>query len=112
MRYLFYKVFVVVLMLAAAATSQIKNQREALILNDLGITQFKKSEYAEALSSLNRAIELYPTAPAFHSNLGHVYRELEDLARSEIAFRKSNEIQPDNAITLNQLGVVLMEANV
>ena len=49
MRYLIYKVFVVVFTLAAVTFSQTSIERQAIILNDQGVTQFEKGELQEAI---------------------------------------------------------------
>ena len=111
MLYLLLRVFIIVFALTAATYSQRQtvNERLASTLNNEGVTLFAKGEPDEAIKSINRAIELFPTSPVFYRNLGIVYREQKDLTRSEAAFRQAIALKPDHAITHNQLGAVLLD---
>ena len=60
MKYLIYKVFVVVFTLAGAAFSQSGIEQQAIILNDQGVSQFEKGKFQEAIRSFDRAIQLSP----------------------------------------------------
>jgi len=81
MLYLLLRVFIIVFALTAATYSQTQtvNERLASTLNNEGVTHFAKGEHEEAIKSINRAIELFPTSPVFYRNLGIVYRDLKDL---------------------------------
>ncbi|MEP7147493.1 MAG: tetratricopeptide repeat protein [Acidobacteriota bacterium] len=99
-------------MLIAAVYSQTDNEREGIILNNQGVAQFQKGDYQEALKTLNRSAELFPTNAVIHRNLGHLYwKKLNDLARAETTFRNAIRLAPDFALTYNELGVMLMAAN-
>jgi Flp pilus assembly protein TadD len=110
MLYLFQRVFVVVFMLAAAAYSQSENNRVGITLNNEGVAQFQKGEYSEALKSLNRSAELFPTNPIVHRNLSRVYRELKDLDRAETEIINAIRLSANHAVSYNQLGVIRLEA--
>lgn len=110
MSYLFQRAFVVILTLAAFTFAQSESERQATIFNDQGVSQFQKGLHQAAIKSFNQALAADPKRWAAHLNLGHAHRAMNDLASSEAAFRKAIELRPDHAITYNQLGIVLMEA--
>ncbi len=112
MLYLFPRVFVVMFVVTVAIYSQTDSEREAIALNNQGVAQCHKGEIEEALKSLSRSAELFPTNAVVYRNLGHLYwKRLNDPSRAETAFKNAIRLAPDFALTYNELGIMLMDAN-
>jgi Flp pilus assembly protein TadD len=71
----------------------------------LGNTQFKKGNYAEAASALEKYLELQPNDARAHASLGLVYGQLGMADKSEAEFRNSLTIDgnADSAFGLAKL---------
>ena len=93
MLYLLQKVVAAIFILTAAVYSQPDNERQGIILNNQGVTQFQNGEAQEALKSFNRSAEIFPTNAIVHRNLGYLYRDLNDFNGAEAAFRNAIQIR-------------------
>lgn len=76
------------------------------------ISRFR-GDYADAITYLNKAIELNPNRPNQYSNynaLGIVYQTIEDYPKAIETFKKSLEIKPHSFYALNSLGLTYKRA--
>ena len=76
-------------------------------LHCMGLIAFQRGQYDLAEQRIIKAIAINPTTPAFHCNLGQVYRKqgrLEDAIR---CYRRAIELQPDYTEAYNHLGSTL-----
>lgn len=61
-----------------------------------GTAAYKKRNFDEALAKYGEAAELDPTDMVFHLNIGAVYFEMKDYAKSIEACTKASEVAVDN----------------
>ena len=97
-----------------------KKQRrdEALRLNELGVQQFKRGEYREALNNFEQALVIFKEIGERKSeggtlnNIGLVYSSLGEYPKAlnyyqqSLAIRKQVDDKSGEGITLNNIGAV------
>ena len=64
-------------------------------LHLFGLVLGEQDRHAEAVSHIERALELRPDAAPFHHNLGGIYRRLGRTADAVEAFRRAVALKPD-----------------
>jgi tetratricopeptide (TPR) repeat protein len=79
-----------------------------------GIGYSNKKQYTQAIKSINRAIDNQPESDkailgAMYSTLGDIYNSLKEYARSDEAFEKALELEPNDASVLNNYSYYLSE---
>lgn len=79
-----------------------------------GIGHSNKREYPAAIKALNRAIDMQPETDkvilgAMYSMLGDIYNSIKEYAKSDEAFDKALEIEPNDASVLNNYSYFLSE---
>jgi Flp pilus assembly protein TadD len=80
----------------------------------LGRTKFNENDFAGAVSSFERALNLRPKYVEAENNLGLAWRELNDLDKAKAAFQNSIGWQgdvPTDAQPLLNLGTLLADQN-
>src|SRR5436190_666546 len=75
-------------------------------LHFLGIVMHQTGRNDLAVHYFSRAIDLNEKEPAFHSNLGTVYRALGQLENAMICFKRAVELNPDFAEAYCSLGTL------
>ena len=65
--------------------------------------------HVDAIAEYEAAIQLAPSEPRLHEELGTEYRTIGKMPEAEEAFRKELEIDPDNVVAQYKLGVLLTE---
>jgi tetratricopeptide (TPR) repeat protein len=76
----------------------------ALAHNELGLALEAKADYAGAVNSFNRAIEIYPRFSEAMCNLGGAYIAQGDTADAERVLRASLAINPQNYAVFTNMG--------
>lgn len=80
----------------------------------LGRTKFNESNFAESISSLERALALHPKYVEAENNLGLAWRELNNIEKARAAFQLAIEWQGDlpvDAQPFLNLGALLADQN-
>src|ERR1041385_4196213 len=72
-------------------------------------TLFRSGRMAEAITALQRAVELKPGFSEAHYNLGAVYRVLGNADAALAAYRRAAELKPGFAAAHADIGSVLRE---
>jgi protein O-mannosyl-transferase len=78
-------------------------------LNNLGIIFLDKGQLDEAISKLQRAIDLRPENGPAHDNLAKALLQKGRLAEAMVHYRKFLEIEPGNVEARNTLGTALIQ---
>jgi predicted Zn-dependent protease len=73
------------------------------------LAALKLGRHEEALSALQRVVQLRPEEPAYLLTLGATWLTKPDLAEAEQAFRRLLKLQPENAQGQLHLGYVLLK---
>lgn len=81
------------------------NPRNFKLWMELGIVQVQLNRYEEAISSLNRALELIDWDPDLWNYLGVAYGNKGDLYRAKEIYEKGLTLAPDYAVLLTNLGL-------
>ena len=79
--------------------------------NLLGIIQTNQQDYAGAIASLQKALQLNPRSTKTHNNLGNVYLAQQQTGPAEQEFRAVLHLDPANSEANYNLGVLLMMKN-
>ena len=61
----------------------------------LGLVRSEQDRDDEAVSFIERAIQLSPNTSAFHHNIAGIYRRMGELKAAEAEFRRAIELKPD-----------------
>ncbi|HEX3726118.1 MAG TPA: tetratricopeptide repeat protein [Pirellulales bacterium] len=83
------------------------NPRDAATRHLLGLVAFQQGRFEVAAHELSQAIRLDGAQPAFHANLGEVYRALGQLGDARACYEQALRIRPDMAEAHNNLGTLL-----
>ena len=75
----------------------------------LAQTNAESEHHEDAVAEYLAAIQLAPTQPGLHEELGSEYRILVKIPEAEAAFRRELEINPDNVTAEYKLGVIAVE---
>jgi protein O-GlcNAc transferase len=73
----------------------------------LGVFAAEKQQYPIAIERINRAIDLSPNAPLFHTNLGKALQQEGRLAEAVAAHQRALQIDPHYADAYSNLGNTL-----
>jgi tetratricopeptide (TPR) repeat protein len=76
--------------------------------NLLGIIQTNLQDYAGAIASLQRALQLNPRSTRTHNNLGNIYLAQQQAEPAEKEFQAVLRLDPANSEANYNLGVLLM----
>jgi Flp pilus assembly protein TadD len=82
------------------------NRREAMKLNNLGVTSFHNGHLEIARDQFLEAVKRDDTFAECYNNLGLVYTELGEEAKAAAAFLKAIKLNPDLHAAYNNLGYV------
>jgi len=98
---------------ALAAVQKVleKSPEDPNALFYLGLVYVGKKMYAEAVVPLTRVTELTPAFPGAYLELGVCHRALGDPPKALELYDKSLQLDPDNALSLYNSGLILFEAN-
>lgn len=92
-----------------SAEAERQNTSNALLANaliPLGERQYRTSDYAGALATYNRALELDPQNPAINQRLGYVYTQIGNLDQAEHHYQQALERERNFAPALAGQGYV------
>jgi tetratricopeptide (TPR) repeat protein len=87
----------------------IPNQANALHM--LGLTEFAKNNFSEAVNLISQAKQLSPESDLINFNLGNALRACGKIKEASTAYRKALDIQPSNLEALKNLGNTYKELN-
>jgi tetratricopeptide (TPR) repeat protein len=76
-------------------------------LNLMGVVCNRRNQSQEAVTYLNRALQVNANDPETHNNLGLAFKDLHKFREARWAFEASLELNPKQPQTLNNLGNVL-----
>jgi len=82
--------------------------RRSDALQLLGIIAWREKRHQDALDLIGRAIEINPSQPQFHGNLGLVLVDMGKLDEAIAAFTRSLMLRPKSAKTHNDVGNALV----
>ena len=85
------------------------DEKNFYALNFCGCIQRIKKNYEEGVSLLGRALELQPSNPNAHYNLGNIYKDLERWVEAIKCYESTLSIQSEYPEALNNLGICLMQ---
>ena len=88
----FVKYLTIIILLSSALAVSAQNDEKAI---RKGNRQYKKANYAEAISKYKEVIELSPNNTKAHFNLGDAYYGLQQYDSAYAAFEKVVEMSPD-----------------
>lgn len=74
-----------------------RDPKNADALHMLGVLASQRGEQEQALGYLGRAVELNPTPPFYHNNLGNVLHELCRLDDALLCYEQALRLDPDYA---------------
>lgn len=77
----------------------------------LGVIFVKKEDYAAAVKSMNRAIEMAPTRAEYIFHLGATYEKMKEYEKCVAAMRKVLEINPNHGDALNYIAYLYSVQN-
>lgn len=80
--------------------------RDGDLLHDRAVCIFQLGRKKEALEQLDAAVELEPDNPYRYASRAWIRAALKDVDGAIADYRKALEIDPDDAITLNNLGLL------
>lgn len=84
---------------------EISTGNKDIYWNRLGIFYYNQKKYKEAIKYYRKAIKIQPKAVYFE-NTGNAYIDAGDFENAEENFSKAHEIEPNNYIHLENLGLV------
>jgi tetratricopeptide (TPR) repeat protein len=85
--------------------------RQANALHMLGLAEFHKNNFSEAVALISQAKELSPENYLIYFNLGNALRACGRIEEASNAYRKAVLIQPSNLEALKNLGNTYKELN-
>ena len=83
-----------------------EGQGDGNLLHDHAVCIFQLGRKKEALDELDRAVALEPDNPYRYSSRAWIRSALKDVDGAIADYRKALELDPDDAITLNNLGLL------
>ncbi|NIQ97560.1 MAG: tetratricopeptide repeat protein [Desulfuromonadales bacterium] len=84
-------------------------QQPAVALTGLGIAQYKKSNYLEAVAAYKKALEENPRYFRAHFHLGEAYYALDKIPLAIAEFREALRLVPDNPRIQYRLALALVK---
>ncbi len=108
MKLTFWLLIVMVLLLAAGCATKQTDLNEALAYANRGIAYGKKGQYDQAISDLNKALEINPRLALayFTRGLSYAAKGQHDQAISD--YNKALEINPRDALAYNNRGLAYL----
>ena len=88
-----------------------KNPKDANALFFLGLSYAGKKMYREATDALTQVTELTPDFPGAYFELGVCLRQLGDVEGALASYEKNLELDPANANSAYNAGLILFETN-
>jgi len=82
---------------------------QAKSINKRGEELFYQGKMSDAITTFNKALEIFPGLDLVHNNLGVVYWQLNNMNMSISNFLKAIEINPDNRDTVINCGKAFEE---
>jgi len=86
---------------------QISNDHKSY--NKWGTFYAKQKNYAKAIESYHKALEMNPNYAVAHYNMGNVYRDQNEYGRAVEFYRKAIKLNPDYALPHYNLGRIYSE---
>jgi tetratricopeptide (TPR) repeat protein len=83
--------------------------RHAGALHLWGMVAYEQGQVETAIEKIQAAIEINPSNPIYHSNLGNIFREQRRLEEAALACREAIRLKPDYAEAHMNLGNVLRD---
>lgn len=77
---------------------------EAMGYGKLGVQQFNNGNLSDAQKSFEKAIDTYDQDPAFHYNLGYVYRKMNQFNKAEYYYKHALKMDPNDGTAWISLG--------
>lgn len=74
------------------------DQSRAWVYNRIGAIQAQLGEEVKAEAALNKAIELDPTLPQAHSNLGNIYYARGEFEAALVKYKHAATLSPETAV--------------
>ncbi|MDP3989672.1 MAG: glycosyltransferase [archaeon] len=74
------------------------NPNAVMIYSNLGVVYAKKKEYPKSLEILTLGLNLDPNQPSIFKNMALCYKELGDMKRAQLAWRKAVQLNPGYAV--------------
>ena len=90
-------------------TTLTRNPKAFLAHNNLAVILRDRGQLDEAISHLQRALEIQPGFAESHNNLGNALRQQGQLALAIAHFQKALQLEPNNAPAYGNLGSALLE---
>lgn len=103
-----------VLSVATAAAVKEAQAKNAAIMKtfDEGVALAKAGQHADAIAKYNEAIGVFPGCFACYNNIAVSYAAQKDFAGAETAYKKSMEVNPDDAAAYVGLATLYFNNNV
>ena len=70
----------------------------------LGVAEFNRGNFADALTAFEKALDYYPHDPKFHNALGLIYLQQDMYQKALAAFKKTLDIDPNFTEAHNNMG--------
>lgn len=83
-----------------------EGQEDGNLLHDHAVCAFQLGRKKEALDELDRAVEIEPENPYRYASRAWIRSAMKDVDGAIADYRKALELDPDDAITLNNLGLL------
>lgn len=83
-----------------------EGQEDGNLLHDHAVCAFQLGRKKEALDELDRAVDIEPDNPYRYASRAWIRAALKDVDGAIADYRKALELDPDDAITLNNLGLL------
>lgn len=96
------------LLLTAREIPQMRNT-QAQIEFDLALIAVNRQRFADALRYLERLAEIAPDHPSLWAMLGHVHRELGNIAEAEVALKRALDDDPTEERAYVELGTLYVD---
>jgi len=84
----------------------VADKNNADLHSEKGVTLFHQSLTFEALAEMNRAVEIEPNNPYRYSSRAYIKNALKDVAGAITDYEKAIELDPEDAIAMNNLGML------
>ncbi len=91
--------------------SLVKVNRDATVLNNLGVAAELLDNTISAVRYFTKAIRLSPNEPLYRANLGGALKAIGNLARAEQEFQRALVLSPENVVFRLELAEILSLQN-
>ncbi|MGE0451034.1 MAG: carboxypeptidase regulatory-like domain-containing protein [Vicinamibacterales bacterium] len=96
---------------AAVKEAQAKNAAIAKVFDE-GVALTNSGQHAEAIAKFNEAITIFPQCYNCYNNIAVSYAAQKDFAAAETAYKKSIEVNPDDAAAYVGLATLYFNNNI